>query len=178
MQALNLKLNPVPNLGKMICLFVYKCTRTFINSYHHSHKLYGQLCFPEINRDQSTCSDFGILLWKTSWVCYTKYIPQITYRVEMKQGERICPHSWSVHCNFVRDGKRSERGGRAPPHPHQQRLIFHHDGMYVRNRQLPVCVFSVDMTIRTVEVQLTSCMLSDSVWSVYTIISRLFIPPL
>ncbi len=38
--ALNLKLNPVPNLGKMICFFVYKRTRTFINSYHHSYKLW------------------------------------------------------------------------------------------------------------------------------------------
>jgi hypothetical protein len=25
--------------------------------------------------------------------------------IEMKYGECICPLSWSVHCNFVRDGK-------------------------------------------------------------------------
>jgi hypothetical protein len=35
--------------------------------------------------------------------------------VEMKQGQCICPLSWSVHCNFTGDGKCNERGGRAPP---------------------------------------------------------------
>jgi hypothetical protein len=37
--------------------------------------------------------------------------------IEMKQGECICPLSWSVHSNFVRDGSYSERGKAcsAPP---------------------------------------------------------------
>ncbi len=30
--------------------------------------------------------------------------------VEMKQGQCICPLSWSVHCNFTGDGNSSERG--------------------------------------------------------------------
>jgi hypothetical protein len=33
-------------------------------------------------------------------------------------------------------------GGRATP-PHQAGLFFHHDGMYARKWQLPVCVYSV-----------------------------------
>ncbi len=36
---------------------------------------------------------------------------QSTYRgVEMKQGECICPLSWSIRCSFVRDGNYSEGG--------------------------------------------------------------------
>jgi hypothetical protein len=31
--------------------------------------------------------------------------PQNTYKEDMKKGECICPLSWSVHWNFVRDGK-------------------------------------------------------------------------
>ncbi len=30
--------------------------------------------------------------------------------LEMKQGECVCPLSWSVHCNFTGDGKCNERG--------------------------------------------------------------------
>ncbi len=40
----------------------------------------------------------------------------------MKQDECLCPLSWSVHCNFVRDGNYSEKGWACippPPHPHQ-----------------------------------------------------------
>ncbi len=38
---------------------------------------------------------------------------------EMKQGQCICPLSWSVHCN-TGDGKCNKRGGRAcTPHPPQ-----------------------------------------------------------
>ncbi len=36
--------------------------------------------------------------------------------VEMKQGQCICPLSWSVHCNFTGEGKCSE-GGWAGVHP-------------------------------------------------------------
>ncbi len=43
---------------------------------------------------------------------------------EMKQGQSICPHSWSVHCNFTGDGKCNERGWACTPHPHQARLIL------------------------------------------------------
>jgi hypothetical protein len=43
--------------------------------------------------------------------------------VKMKYRECICPLSWSVHCNFVRDGK-GVGVHCAPPHPHQPGLIF------------------------------------------------------
>ncbi len=52
------------------------------------------------------------------------YSPQSTYRVEMKYGECIGPLSWSVHCNFVRDGKQSGGGGRAPHPPSPARADF------------------------------------------------------
>ncbi len=44
--------------------------------------------------------------------------------VEMKQGECICPHSWSVHCNFTGEGKCNERGWACTPHPHQPGQIL------------------------------------------------------
>jgi hypothetical protein len=44
--------------------------------------------------------------------------------VKMKQGQCICPLSWSVQCNFTGDGNSSERGwGRAPP-PSPDRANF------------------------------------------------------
>ncbi len=45
---------------------------------------------------------------------------------EMKQGQCICPLSWSVHCNFTGDGKCNKRGWACTPHPHphQSRLIL------------------------------------------------------
>ncbi len=42
----------------------------------------------------------------------------------VKLGDYICPLSWTVHCNFVRDGKYSKRGWTCTPHPHQPELIF------------------------------------------------------
>jgi hypothetical protein len=39
--------------------------------------------------------------------------------VEMKQGQCICPLSWSVHCNFTGEGKCNKRGWACTPHPHQ-----------------------------------------------------------
>ncbi len=44
--------------------------------------------------------------------------------VEMKQGQCICPLSWSVHCNFTGEGKCNERGWACTPHPHQPGLIL------------------------------------------------------
>jgi hypothetical protein len=44
--------------------------------------------------------------------------------VEMKQGQCICPLSWSVHCNFTGEGKCNERGRACIPHPHQPGLIL------------------------------------------------------
>jgi hypothetical protein len=41
--------------------------------------------------------------------------------VEMKQGQCICPLSWSVHCNFTGKGKCNEA---CTPHPHQPGLIL------------------------------------------------------
>ncbi len=35
--------------------------------------------------------------------------------LEMKQGQCVCPLSWSVHCNFTGDGKCKERGCVHPP---------------------------------------------------------------
>jgi hypothetical protein len=43
---------------------------------------------------------------------------------EMKQGQCICPLSWSVHCNFTGDGKCNKRGWACTPHPHQPSLIL------------------------------------------------------
>ncbi len=37
----------------------------------------------------------------------------------MKQGQCICPLSWSVHCNFTGDGKCNKRGWACTLHPHQ-----------------------------------------------------------
>jgi hypothetical protein len=37
--------------------------------------------------------------------------------IEMKQGQCICPLSWSVHCNFTGEGKCNERGWACTPHP-------------------------------------------------------------
>jgi hypothetical protein len=44
--------------------------------------------------------------------------------VEMKQGQCICPLSWSVHCNFTGEDKCNERGWACTPHPHQPGLIL------------------------------------------------------
>jgi hypothetical protein len=44
--------------------------------------------------------------------------------VEMKQGQCICPLSWSVHCNFTGDGKCNKRGCACTPHPHRPGLIL------------------------------------------------------
>jgi hypothetical protein len=45
---------------------------------------------------------------------------------EMKQGQCICPLSWSVHCNFIGDGKCNKRG-RAPPTLTSQGKFYPHD---------------------------------------------------
>jgi hypothetical protein len=55
--------------------------------------------------------------------------------------ECICPLSWSVHCNFVRDNKGSERGWACTP-PTSLGYFFHHDGMYDRKRPFSLCVYS------------------------------------
>ncbi len=41
-----------------------------------------------------------------------------------KQGQFICPLSWSLHCNFPGDGKCNKRGWACTHHPHQPRLIL------------------------------------------------------
>ncbi len=44
--------------------------------------------------------------------------------VEMKQGQCICPLSWSVHCNFTGDGKCNEKGVCVHPPPSPARTDF------------------------------------------------------
>ncbi len=44
--------------------------------------------------------------------------------VEMKQGQCICPLSWSGHCNFTGEGKCSERGWPCTPPPSPARAYF------------------------------------------------------
>ncbi len=41
----------------------------------------------------------------------TEYI----FLLQMKQGQCICPLIWSVHCNFIGDGKSIERGWACTP---------------------------------------------------------------
>jgi hypothetical protein len=67
--------------------------------------------------------------------------PQSTYRGRVEIGECICPLSWSVHHNFVRDGRycSSERGW-ACTRPHQMSSFFHQPRMYARKWPLPLCV--------------------------------------
>ncbi len=50
----------------------------------------------------------------------TEYI----FLIEMKQGWCIFPLSWSVHCNFIGDGKCNERGLGVHPPPSPARLIL------------------------------------------------------
>ncbi len=66
----------------------------------------------------------------------------------MKYRERICPLSRSVHCNIVRYGNRLKGGGRAPPTLTSMGYFFHHDGMYARNPQSPLCAYSVGNPIK------------------------------
>ncbi len=57
-----------------------------------------------------TCNkDSHLLVWSTEYI----------FLLEMKQGQCVCPFSWSVHCNFTGDGKCNERGWACTPHPHQ-----------------------------------------------------------
>jgi hypothetical protein len=72
----------------------------------------------------------------------TEYI-----EVEMKQEECICPLSWNVHFNFLRDGNYSEGDGRSPPTLISLGyLSIMMECTYVRKRPLPVylslCVYS------------------------------------
>ncbi len=46
---------------------------------------------------------------------------------EMKQGQCICPLSWSVHCNFTGDGKCNKRGWACTPPPSPARTNSTHE---------------------------------------------------
>ncbi len=64
----------------------------------------------------------------------------------MKLGECICPLSWNVllyTATFYMMVNRVKGGGRATSTLTSQGWFFHHDGMYARNRSLPLCVYSV-----------------------------------
>ncbi len=50
----------------------------------------------------------------------------------MKQGQCICPLSWSVHCNFTGEG--------APPTLTSQDWFYPHHWMYARKQRLQLCV--------------------------------------
>ncbi len=60
----------------------------------------------------------------SSLVSFSVEITEYISIQEMKQGQCICPLSWSVHCNFTGDGKCNERGWACTPHPHQPSLIL------------------------------------------------------
>jgi hypothetical protein len=75
----------------------------------------------------STCTGRYILSLQSA-ICtcikWMRYIAEwlehkVHIFVEMKQGQCICPLSWSVHCNFTGEGKCNERGWACTPHPHQ-----------------------------------------------------------
>ncbi len=77
-----------------------------------------------------------------------KYVNGSDHRVhilvEMKQGQCICPLSWSVHCNFTGDGNSNERGWAWTPHPYLPGKFYPHDGMYARKRPLPLLLCGSD----------------------------------
>ncbi len=69
---------------------------------------------------------------------------QLSHRVhilvEMKQGQCICPLSWSVHCNFTGEGKCNERGWACTPTLTSQDWFYPHHWMYARKQRLQLCV--------------------------------------
>ncbi len=78
--------------------------------------------------------------WRT--VGIREHVNRRTHRV-YRGVECICPLSWNVHYNFVRDGRNSKMGvGVHPPPPPTTRLgwFYPHDGMYARKWPLPLCV--------------------------------------
>jgi hypothetical protein len=78
------------------------------------------------------------VLTQVAW--HTEYI----FLLEMKQGQCICPLSWSVHCNFTGDGKCKERGWAcAPPTLTSQGQFYPHHWMYARKQRLKLCVLCV-----------------------------------
>jgi hypothetical protein len=79
------------------------------------------------------------VLFHLSRCCWCSH--RVHKLVDMKQGDCICPLSWSVHFNFVRDGNYSERGWACTPHPPWSNFSIMTE--YARKRRLPLCVFSV-----------------------------------
>ncbi len=73
-----------------------------------------------------------------------RFLLQSTYRGREEMGGGICPLSWSVLYNFVRDDRYNERGWACPTSSFAMLgWFFHHDGMYARKWPLPLCVYSV-----------------------------------
>ncbi len=60
----------------------------------------------------------------SSKYCALRIPHRVHILVEMKQGQCICPLSWSVHSNFSGEGKCNERGWACTPHPHQPGQIL------------------------------------------------------
>ncbi len=98
--------------------------------------------------------DLGFWLWgDVSLVMYSSDVPE---RIVTIAGTeyifywdetgllRVCPISWSVHCNFTGDGNSNERGWACTPHPHQPGPIlpefYPHDWLYARKQRLLLCV--------------------------------------
>jgi len=103
-------------------------------------------CILKINEERSRIRSW-IRIRIRNWILIRfkmSRIPNTALR-GWKGGDCFCPLSWSVHCNFVRDVNRLKGGGRAPPTLTSQGWFFHHDGMYAKNRQSPLCVYSVDL---------------------------------
>jgi hypothetical protein len=65
---------------------------------------------------------------------------------EMKQGQCICPLSWSVHCKFTGDGKCNKRGWACTPPPAQPNFTLMTECTPESRRYYSV--YSVVLTIR------------------------------
>ncbi len=110
-----------------------------------------------------SCSFFGLItnmachgwsmseLWSKHMIWFSLMsTPQSKYRGRVEKGGvymTICPLSWSVHHNFERDGRYSEKGWSCTPVLTRLGWFFHHDWIYAKKWQLPLSVYSVVYTV-------------------------------
>ncbi len=90
-----------------------------IASYLRSFCIYAAFASSVSHATSSTPSFLPPSRLSTHWQPHRVHI-----LVEMKQGQCICPLSWSVHSNFSGEGKCNERGWACTPHPHQPGQIL------------------------------------------------------